>query len=212
MVAGISSLGARGPAAVRGVRCRARRAATTRSGVPGQARHHCQAGKAWRRNRHEEPAAAAVGRGVPSMQPPPGDARRRHQRCRGVPPQAHSLAARFQTTARLVCRPQCESDQNFSVSWIIVAAISSFGTRGPAGRGVRCRAQRAAATLRGEPGEAQHPRQPDAGDAAAAAVRSLPLPPWGKACRPHNDRASTESLLIAAIMIQRRNIYDGIRD
>ena len=60
--------------------------------------------------------------------------------------------------------------------------------------------------------QARHHCQPDAGDAAAAAVRSLPLPPWGKACRPHNDRASTESLLIAAIMIQRRNIYDGIRD
>ena len=46
--------------------------------------------------------------GVP---PPPGDARRRHQRCRGVPPPAHSLSARFQATARLVCRPQCERSE-----------------------------------------------------------------------------------------------------
>ena len=93
--------------------------------------------------------------GVP---PPPGDARRRHQRCSGVPPPAHSLSARFQATARLVCRPQCESDQHFSVCWIIVAAISSLGTRGPAaGRGVRCRAQRAAATRHGVPCEAWHP-------------------------------------------------------
>ena len=33
-------------------------------------------------------------------------------------------------------------------------------------------------------GRGAHPRQPDAEGAAAATVRSVPLPPWDKACRP----------------------------
>ena len=42
--------------------------------------------------------AAVVGRGVPSMRL--GHACRRCQRCRGVPPPAHSLSARFKATGR----------------------------------------------------------------------------------------------------------------
>ena len=40
-------------------------------------------------------AVDAPGKGVP---PPPGDARLRRQRCRGMPPPEHSLSARFQAT------------------------------------------------------------------------------------------------------------------
>ena len=109
IVAEISSLGTRGPTAVRGVRFRATRAAATRSGVPGQARHCHQPGKACRRSRREEPADAAMGRGVPSMHP--GKACCRHRATRGaaanaalvcptVSLPAHSLSARFLATAR----------------------------------------------------------------------------------------------------------------
>ena len=53
-------------------------------------------------------------------------------------------------------KPQCHSDQNFSVSWIIIAAISSVDTCGRAAV-LRCRARRAAAARIGVLGEAWHP-------------------------------------------------------
>ena len=73
-----------GPSAVRGVRCRARRAAATRRCVParGEAWHRRQPGEAWRRSRRAKRAGAGVGRGVPSMQQ--GRACRRHRANRGA--------------------------------------------------------------------------------------------------------------------------------
>ena len=60
----ISALGTRGPAAVLGVHCRARRAAATRRGV-GEAGHRCQPVEAWCRSRRAKRAAAAIRQGVP---------------------------------------------------------------------------------------------------------------------------------------------------
>ena len=82
IVAAISSLGTRGPAAWRGVRCRARRAATTRQGVLGEAWHPRQTVKVCRRSRHEERGGAAVRRGVPSIHS--DRACSRHQANRGA--------------------------------------------------------------------------------------------------------------------------------
>ena len=57
------------PAAVWGMRCRARRTAATRRGVPGEAWYRRQPVKAWRRSRRAKRAGAAVGRGASSMHP-----------------------------------------------------------------------------------------------------------------------------------------------
>ena len=67
IVVEFSLLGTHGTAAVRGVRCRARRAATTRQGVLGEAWHPRQPIKVCRRSRRAQRAGAAVRRGVPSI-------------------------------------------------------------------------------------------------------------------------------------------------
>ena len=126
-------------------------------------------------------AAAAAVKSVPvpawaeSMLLPPGDARRRHQRCRGVPPPAHSLAARFQASNGRPISPSVIGIRFFSVCWITVAAISTLGTRGPAA-GEACAAGQG---LPAPPGVACRTRR-----GIANRSRRVPaVPPWGEACR-----------------------------
>ena len=105
----------------------ARRAAATRRGVPGEAWYRRQPGKAWRHRRSEEPAGAAVGRGVPSMYA--GKVCSRHLPTRGAG--TNAAIWRAAAGAQFVLsfssnwsadKPQW--DQNFSVCWIIVYARS----------------------------------------------------------------------------------------
>ena len=127
---------------------------------------------------------------------------------RGVSPLAHNLPAHFQATGRLTSPSVTATssmkhhvllfcqlfefnlfvltsvpDPIVNMCWIKDAEISSLITRGPAAvRGVRCRARRAAATRRGWPRRDIAANQLGCG--AAAAVRSVPLLPWGEAYHP----------------------------
>ena len=111
----ISLLGTRGPAAVRGMCCRAKLIAVTRRGVPGKVWHPHRPGEAGLRH-----GAAAAVQSVPrptggnachqcTREPTtPGDSRRRCQRCCGVQPQVSRLHARPHTGRKRAEKHACQ--------------------------------------------------------------------------------------------------------
>ena len=91
------------PAAVRGMRCRAKLVAVTRRGVPGKVLHPRRPGEAWRRSRRAKRAAAAWGQRVPSMHPRADDTGRLEARLPTLLWRAatgHSVPARCHATGR----------------------------------------------------------------------------------------------------------------